>query len=299
MSAEGARKLFVGGISETVTEQELRTVFEGAGFNVVHLALPRDRESGRLRGFAFVTLGSEEEANTARTKLQGVDCGGRPLSLREFSQEPPKKGAAGNERPERSPRQEQPTVFLGKLPFEATQAEIQALFTEAQIGQITKLVLPMGPDGRPRGFGFASLESEDQVRLAVSKLNGASLMGRNIVVSPAQAKGAGPAGAPGGGPRRDRVGDETARRPSGGQSSGGGRFERSEPGPDSFDSFYPPDVPLFPPGEGKGGGRRREGKKEKKEKRRGGGAGGDSMPRASRSRRGGGANWHRWEDEDD
>ncbi len=295
MSAEGARKLFVGGISETVTEQELRTVFEGAGFTVAHLALPRDRESGRLRGFAFVTLASEDEAVQARARLQGVDCGGRPLSLREFSQEPPKRGAPGErmERGERPPRQELPTVFMGKLPFEATQPDIQALFDEYEIGQITKLVLPIGPDGRPRGFGFASLETEDQVRLAVAKLNGATLMGRNIVVSPAQAKG-----APGGGGGRRERNDDGPRRPG---PSGGARFDRGADAPQQgYDPFYPPEMPVFPPpAEGKGAGRRREGKKEKKEKRRGSTGGGDSMPRGSRKGRGGGGNWHRWEEDDD
>lgn len=293
MSAEGARKLFVGGISETVTEQELRAVFEGAGFNVTHLALPRDRETGRLRGFAFVTLSSEAEANAARSKVQGVDCGGRPLSIREFSQEPPKRGAPGTdrpERPERSPRQEPPTVFLGKLPFEATQSDIQRLFAEAGVGQLTKLVLPLGPDGRPRGFGFASLESEEHVQLAVSKLNGASLMGRQIVVSPAQAKGAPGAGAPPGAPRRDA-------RPGGG--GGPPRFDAGGGG--SYESFYPPELPTLPPGEAKGGVRRRDGKdpkKEKREKRRGAGAG-ESTAKATREPRGGGGNWHRWEDDDD
>lgn len=298
MSAEGARKLFVGGISETVTEQELRAVFEGAGFNVAHLALPRDRETGRLRGFAFVTLDSETDANAARSKLQGADCGGRPLSIREFSQEPPKRGVSGTERPERierAPRPEPPTVFLGKLPFEATQSDLQRLFAEAGVGQLTKLVLPIGPDGRPRGFGFASFETDDQVQLAVSKLNGASLMGRQIVVSPAQAKGAPGTGGPG--PRRDaRPGDDGRR------SGGPPRFDGGGPVSGSYDSFYPPELPTFPPGEGKGGGRRRDGKDLKKEKRgekrRGAGAG-DVAPKAPRERRGGGGSWHRWEDDDD
>lgn len=295
MSAEGARKLFVGGISESVTEHELRAVFERGGFNVTHLALPRDRESGRLRGFAFVTLSSEDEANAARSKLQGAACGGRPLSIREFSQEPPKRGPGGPglerpERPERGPRQELPTVFLGKLPFDATLDDVQRLFSEAGVGQISKLVLPSGPDGRPRGFGFASLESEDQVRLAVSKLNGATLMGRQIVVSPAQAKGSG--GAPGGAPpRRDARGpDEGPPRRPGGRFGAPGEEERFEPS-------FAPELPIFAAHEGKGATRRRDGKKEKRPDKRKGGA--DSVPRSPKGRRGGGGNWHRWEDEDD
>jgi RNA recognition motif-containing protein len=62
MSADGARKLFVGGLADSASEADIRSVFEGAGVEVEHLALPRDRDTGRLRGFAFITLSSEEEA---------------------------------------------------------------------------------------------------------------------------------------------------------------------------------------------------------------------------------------------
>ncbi len=276
MSADGARKLFVGGLADSATEEELRSVFEGAGFVVEHLALPRDRESGRLRGFAFITLSSEEEATRARSQLQGADVSGRPLSIREFSQEPPKRGAGGPSAggAERAPRQPEPTVFLGKLPFDATQQEVQELFASEGVGPVVRVALPMGPDGRPRGFGFATLPSQEQVDLAVSKLNGATLKGRQIVVSPAQPR------APGGGGGRDRAdgGGPRGPRPGGYAPRSG---ERSGGGGSSFDEGFggfegpPMEPPVFPPQEGRGGRRRHEpsGRKEKREKRRGGGGG--------------------------
>lgn len=309
MSADGARKLFVGGLADSATEAELRSAFEGAGFVVEHLALPRDRESGRLRGFAFITLSTEEEANRARSELQGADVCGRPLSIREFSQEPPKRGAGGNER---APRQPEPTVFLGKLPFDATQEEIQELFASEGVGPVIRVSLPMGPDGRPRGFGFATLPSQDAVDLAVSKVNGATLKGRQIVVSPAQ-----PRGAPGAGGARDGGG-----RPPRGGGGPGGRSSDFRSSDSSFEGGYggfdgpPMDPPLFPPQEGRGTRRRHDGggggKKEKREKRRGGagsgtgaatgeygaGSGGGGGARGKR-RRGGGGNWHQWESDDD
>ncbi len=291
MSADGARKLFVGGLADSVSEEALRAVFEGAGFNVEHLALPRDRETGRLRGFAFITLDSDDAAARARQQLQGADCAGRPLSIREFSQEAPKRGPPG----ERPPRQEEPTVFLGKLPFEATGPEIEELFNAEGAGPVTRLTLPLGPDGRPRGFGFATLASADQVEIAVARVNGATLRGRQIVVSPAQPRGAGGSSGPGGMPGRD-----PSRRPPprfGDRPSMGG-------GP-SFDPFEasPGEPPAFPPADGRGapaGGRRRDAKKEKKEKRRGGASGGsEAPPRGEKKQRGGGGNWHRWESDDD
>jgi len=299
MSADGARKLFVGGLADTVTEDALRTVFEGAGFQVEHLALPRDRETGRLRGFAFITLDTEESASRARSQLQGVDCAGRPLSIREFSQEPPKRGAPG----ERPKREEEPTVFLGKLPFEASAKEIEDLFDAQGAGPVARLTLPMGPDGRPRGFGFATLGSPEQVQTAVAKVNGATLRGRQIVVSPAQPRGAGGGAGPGRGPGGPGGpgGDSGSRRPPSRYSDrpsgppGGGGF-------DNYDS--PQEPPTFPPPDGGKGGAmrtRREGKKEKREKRRGGAAGAtdSAAPRGERKRRGGGGNWHRWESDDD
>jgi nucleolin len=296
MSADGARKLFVGGLADSVTEADLRAVFEGAGFVVEHLALPRDRESGRLRGFAFITLSSEAEAQRARSQLQGANCCGRSLSIREFSQEPPKRGGAPSST-ERAPRQEEPTVFLGKLPFEATQEDIQQLFASQGVGPVVRVTLPMGPDGRARGFGFATLPSQDQVDLAVSKVNGATLRGRPIVVSPAQPRSSG--GGPGGGGRDGAPrGPRSFGRPGGGTSPEfGGDF--------GYDSV-PVEPPPFPPGEGRGGRRRHDGgkhesgKKEKRERRRGGGGEGVAAgaERGNKRRRGGGANWHQWEDDD-
>ncbi len=306
MSADGARKLFVGGLADSATEAELRSAFESAGFIVEHLALPRDRESGRLRGFAFITLSTEEDANRARSELQGADVCGRPLSIREFSQEPPKRGTAGAER---APRQQEPTVFLGKLPFDATQEEIQELFASEGAGPVTRVSLPTGPDGRPRGFGFATLPSQEAVDLAVSKVNGATLKGRQIVVSPAQPRGAG-----GGGGAREGGG----RPPRGG--GGPGRSSDFRSSDSNFDGGYggfdgpPMEPPMFPPQEGRGGRRRHEGggKKEKRDKRRGGGAGtseygagsgsgsgSGGSGRGGKRRRGGGGNWHQWESDDD
>lgn len=296
MSADGARKLFVGGLSDSATEGDLRAVFEGAGFQVEQLALPRDRETGRLRGFAFITLTTEEEASRARSELHGVDCAGRPLSIREFSQDGPKRGTT-----ERPPRQEDPTVFLGKLPFDATSQEISELFESKGVGPVVRLTLPMGPDGRPRGFGFATLASQDQVDRVVAALNGAQLKGRQIVVNPAQPRGA-PAGP--GGPRG---GDGAPRRPLGGgprfsdRPSGGG----FSGGYDPYESQGPMEPPLFPPPEGRGERRRgADAKRDRKERKRGGGAGGETAGpaaagRGGRRKRGGGGSWHQWESDDD
>ena len=75
-------KLYVGNLSFKTTAEELRAHFEQFGaVTDVYIAL--DRESGRPRGFAFVTMGTGDEAKLAAEKTNGVDLGGRALTVNE------------------------------------------------------------------------------------------------------------------------------------------------------------------------------------------------------------------------
>src|SRR6185295_5281236 len=99
MATEDARKLFVAGLPESITEDALREVFEATGGKITDVSLPRDRATGRVRGFGFVTFSTSEEAATARDSLDGSLQGGRPISVRPFSSEPPRReGGAPPER---------------------------------------------------------------------------------------------------------------------------------------------------------------------------------------------------------
>jgi len=77
-----SRKLFVGNLSFETTEAELKELFATAG-NCESVAVIRDRATGRPRGFAFVEMGSEEEANQAIAKLNGAELRGRNLNVGE------------------------------------------------------------------------------------------------------------------------------------------------------------------------------------------------------------------------
>lgn len=291
MSAEDARKLFVGGLNDGASEEALRAIFVDAGFSVAHLALPRDRETGRVRGFAFVTLASEEEAQAARTRLQGALCAGRSISLREFSQGPARGapgGPGGPGGPARPPRGEEPTVFLGKLPFDATPDEVAQLFADKGCGPVVRVTLPAGPDGRPRGFGFATLDSAETAARAVERVNGASLRGRSIVVSPAQPRGARPPGPGGGlGPRGPRDDAQSEAR----YEVRGPRAVPRDPQPE----YYSGDAPA-PAADDDG--RRRKTEVKRKDKGVGEKKKADQY-KAGKRERGGGSSWHQWDKDDD
>ncbi len=90
-------------------------------------------------------------------------------------------------------------LFVGNLPFTATEDSVRALFTPH--GTVETLALINDRDtGRPRGFGFVEMSNADAAR-AMQALNGADFEGRALKVNEAQAKqGAG--GGSRGGPRR-------------------------------------------------------------------------------------------------
>lgn len=74
-------RLFVGNLSYDTTEETLQDRFAADGRRVVRVRVMTDRETGRPRGFAFVDMGSEEDAAAAIAALDGTDLGGRRLRV--------------------------------------------------------------------------------------------------------------------------------------------------------------------------------------------------------------------------
>jgi len=75
-----SNKLFVGNLSFNTTESELNTAF-GAHGTVTETNLMMDRETGRPRGFGFITMSSAEEAQKAIEGMNGKDMDGRALTV--------------------------------------------------------------------------------------------------------------------------------------------------------------------------------------------------------------------------
>lgn len=75
-------KLYVGNLAFSTTEGELRDLFSQHG-NVAEVFIAMDKFSGRSRGFAFVTMGSDAEAKAAITAVNGKNIGGRDLTVNE------------------------------------------------------------------------------------------------------------------------------------------------------------------------------------------------------------------------
>src|SRR5215472_13011042 len=88
-------RLYVGNLSYNVTEPELRDVFAEGGRNVVEVKIVMDRDTGRPRGFAFVEMGSDDEASAAITSLTGREIQGRAINVSEARARAPRGGGGG------------------------------------------------------------------------------------------------------------------------------------------------------------------------------------------------------------
>jgi RNA recognition motif-containing protein len=87
-------RLYVGNLSFNTTADGVRTAFTQFG-NVSDVHLVTDRETGRSRGFAFVTMGTTEEAAKAIEGMDGKTLDGRPLRVNEAEQRQQRGGGGG------------------------------------------------------------------------------------------------------------------------------------------------------------------------------------------------------------
>ncbi|OGV89565.1 hypothetical protein A2Z41_01235 [Microgenomates group bacterium RBG_19FT_COMBO_39_10] len=102
-----SKKLFVGGLPYTVTSSQLEEIFSKFG-KIVSCDLITDRYSGQSKGFAFVDMENDEEADEAIKKLNDTEMGGRRIAVNVAKprEEKPKFGNrdGGFRRDDRGPR---------------------------------------------------------------------------------------------------------------------------------------------------------------------------------------------------
>jgi RNA recognition motif-containing protein len=93
-----AKRIFVGNLPLTATEDELRTLFGKYG-EVTSVSIIKDKYTERPRGFAFVEMTADEQATAAITGLNQYQLGGRALTVnvaRERTERPPRREGGGD-----------------------------------------------------------------------------------------------------------------------------------------------------------------------------------------------------------
>jgi RNA recognition motif-containing protein len=89
-----AKKLYVGNLSYSTTEDGLRSLFSGFG-TVASVKIILDRETGNSKGFGFVEMGSDDEANAAIAGTSGREFEGRQLRVNEAMDKPRRERGGG------------------------------------------------------------------------------------------------------------------------------------------------------------------------------------------------------------
>ncbi|GAB4830596.1 hypothetical protein Ancab_020362 [Ancistrocladus abbreviatus] len=156
-------KLFVGGVPRTVTEEEIRRLFEEHG-NVIEVVLVKDKRTFQQHEYCFVKYASMEEADTAIATLHnrymfpgGVD----PIRV---------KYADG----ERERLAVQHKVYVNGLNKQASKEEIAEIFSH--YGVVEDVYIMLDDFKQSRGCGFVGFSNRDMALAAISGLNGTYVM---------------------------------------------------------------------------------------------------------------------------
>ncbi|KAI9371177.1 hypothetical protein BJX61DRAFT_42632 [Aspergillus egyptiacus] len=232
-SAEGASSnLFVGNLSWNITEEWLQQEFESFG-ELAGVRIMTERDTGRSRGFGYVEFANAADAAKAYKSMKDAEIDGRKINLDYATGRPANKDNQGGfkERAQNRARSfgdqaspESDTLFLGNLPFSATEDSVHEVF--GSMGTVLGIRLPTHQEsGQPKGFGYVQYSSVDEARQAYSDLQGAEIDGRPVRLdfsTPRDNSGGGRGGGRGGfGGRGGRGGPRGGGR--GGRGGFGGR----------------------------------------------------------------------------
>ena len=121
-------------------------------------------------------------------------------------------------------------IYVGNLPYEARESEVEELF--AAHGEVISVALPTDREtGRARGFGFVEMADEDATK-AISALDGSTFQGRRLNVDAARPRGSGGGGGGGGGYGGGGGGGDRGGGGGGDRGGGGGGGYRGGGGGD-------------------------------------------------------------------
>ncbi|KAJ4956821.1 hypothetical protein NE237_013604 [Protea cynaroides] len=170
-------KLYFGNLPYNCDSAQLAGIIQDYGSPEMVEVL-YDRETGRSRGFAFVTMSSMEDAKAVIENLDGSIYGGQTLRV-NFSDKPRPREPIYPETDYK--------LFVGNLSWSVTSESLLQVFQE--YGNVAGArVLYDGETGRSRGHGFVCYSSKPEMEAALESLNGVELEGRTMRVTVALGK---------------------------------------------------------------------------------------------------------------
>ncbi|XP_021691589.2 flowering time control protein FCA isoform X2 [Hevea brasiliensis] len=153
-------KLFVGSVPRTVTEEDIRPLFEQHG-KVIEVALIKDKRTGQQQGCCFVKYATSEEADRAIRALHNqhtLPGGVGPIQVRYADGERERLGAVEYK------------LFVGSLDKQATEKEVEEIFSP--YGHVEDVYLMRDEMKQSRGCGFVKYSHREMALAAINALNG-------------------------------------------------------------------------------------------------------------------------------
>ncbi|KAJ8565222.1 hypothetical protein K7X08_007798 [Anisodus acutangulus] len=172
-------RMYVGNLPFSMTPSQLSEIFAEAG-QVANVEIVYDRVTDRSRGFAFVTMGSVEEAKEAIRLFDGSQVGGRTVKV-NFPEVP-----RGGEREVMSAKirstyqgfvDSPHKLYVANLSWNLTSQGLKDAFAD-QPGFLSAKVIYDRASGRSRGFGFITFSSAEAMNSALDTMNEVDLEGR-------------------------------------------------------------------------------------------------------------------------
>ncbi|KGN56810.1 28 kDa ribonucleoprotein, chloroplastic [Cucumis sativus] len=173
----GSTKLYFGNLPYSVDSSQLAAIVQDYGIAEL-IEVLYDRNTGKSRGFAFVTMSSIEDCNKVIENLDGSAYMGRILRV-NFSDKPKPKEPLYPETEYK--------LFVGNLSWSVTSEILTQAFQE--YGNVVGArVIYDGETGKSRGYGFVSYSTKSEMETALETINELELEGRVIRVSLAEGK---------------------------------------------------------------------------------------------------------------
>ncbi|KAG0465916.1 hypothetical protein HPP92_020080 [Vanilla planifolia] len=179
---ETERRLYVGNIPRTITNEELAKIFREHG-SVEKAEVMYDKYSGRSRRFAFVTMTTVNDANAAIQKLNETEIGGRKVKV-NVTEKPLRSIDLSQLQDDESKFIDSPyKVYVGNLAKSVTTDILSKFFSDKGKKVLSAKVSRVPGTSKSSGFGFVSFSLEEDVEDAISTFNNAILEGQKIRVN--------------------------------------------------------------------------------------------------------------------
>ena len=220
---DSTKTIFVGNLSWAVDNDRLSQEFADCG-EVVSARVQLDRNTGKSRGFGYVTFATTEAVDAAISLNGTKEVDGRTLNLDRSTDVGPNREkraqAFGDVRGAPSK-----VLFVGNLSWNTVEDTIWDAFSE--YGEVSSVRLPTDREsGKPKGYGYIEFSAVDSAQKALDAMSGKELDGRSIRLDfsqPRDANGIGRGRGAGFGGGRGRGGFDGGGRGRGGFDGGRGR----------------------------------------------------------------------------